>query len=60
MLRCWEARGECPVQPGARRFSLECVQTKEKHGFDGLEELVSSFREELERNRPAQVTLVEE
>jgi hypothetical protein len=44
MLRCWEARGERPDQPGTWRFSLECVQTKEKRGFEGLEELVAFLR----------------
>jgi hypothetical protein len=47
MLRCWETRGERPDQPGAWRFSLECVQTKEKRGFEGLEDLVAWLREAL-------------
>ena len=51
LLRCWEARGERPDQPGAWRFSLECVQTKEKRGFAGLEELVAWLVGQLERKR---------
>jgi hypothetical protein len=52
MLRCWEARGERPGQPGTWRFSLENVQTKEKRGFDGLPALVAYLREELATDNP--------
>jgi hypothetical protein len=52
MLRCWEARGERRDQPGTWRFSLECVQTKEKRGFDGLVDLMAYLREEFGTDRP--------
>jgi hypothetical protein len=52
MLRCWEARGERRDQPGTWRFSLEGVQTKEKRGFDGLEDLVAHLREEFGADDP--------
>jgi hypothetical protein len=47
MLRCWEARGERPGSPGAWRFSLENVQTKEKRGFPDLEALMNYLRAEM-------------
>jgi hypothetical protein len=49
LLRCWEARGERPRQPGKWRFSLECVQTGEKRGFPELANLVGFLQGELNR-----------
>jgi hypothetical protein len=49
MLRCWEARGERPGQPGTWRFSLECVHTKEKRGFGDLAGLVVFLEKELDQ-----------
>jgi hypothetical protein len=51
MLRCWEARGEHPSPLGAWRFSLENVQTREKRGFGGLEELMAWLQGQLEKKR---------
>jgi hypothetical protein len=47
MLRCWEVRGERPGQPATWRFSLECVETKEKRYLPDLEGLVAFLRDEL-------------
>ena len=55
LLRCWEARGERPGQPGTWRYSLENVETKEKRGFGDLAALVAFMEEELQRNQPAQI-----
>ena len=49
LLRCWEARGARPEEPGGWRFSLECVQTGEKRGFTELATLLEFLHGELER-----------
>jgi len=52
LLRCWEARGARPEEPGEWRFSLECVQTGEKRGFPELATLMEFLHGELERPEP--------
>jgi hypothetical protein len=47
VLRCWEVGGERPGQPATWRFSLECVEKKEKHYLPDLEGLVAFLRDEL-------------
>jgi hypothetical protein len=47
MLRCWEVRSERPGRPAAWRFSLECVEKKEKRYLPDLEGLVAFLRDEL-------------
>jgi hypothetical protein len=47
MLRCWEVRGGRPGQPARWRFSLECVEKKEKRYLPDLEGLVAFLRDEL-------------
>ena len=47
ILRCWEVRGERPGQPARWRFSLECVEKKEKRYLPDLEGLVAFLRDEL-------------
>ena len=47
VLRCWEVRGERPGRPATWRFSLECVEKKEKRYLPDLEGLVAFLRDEL-------------
>jgi hypothetical protein len=52
LLRCWEARGARPGEPGEWRFRLECVQTGEKRAFPELATLIEFLHGELERAEP--------
>jgi hypothetical protein len=52
LLRCWEARGVRPEEPGEWRFRLECVQTGEKRAFPELATLMEFILGELERVDP--------
>jgi hypothetical protein len=47
MLRCWEVRSERRGRPATWRFSLECVETKEKRYLPDLDGLVAFLRDEL-------------
>lgn len=47
ILRCWEMRSQYPHRPATWRYSVENSQTREKHTFTNVKELLAFLQVEL-------------
>ena len=50
LLTMWRERPARPGQPAVWRFSLEDIQTRQRHGFADLDALVAFLRARMERD----------
>jgi len=47
VLRVWRERAESPGHPAVWRFSLEDINTRQRHGFGNLEALMAFLQQQV-------------